>query len=101
LDHCLVTLSLSLSTPSCSAGHVRLFAWRPIDHGQSNRVFGPSAEADAPGDDAEALACSIICSRTDADAKSFGLDLGGWSFTSGKHRAQPGDRYVDLLRAWR
>ena len=75
---------------SCSASHVRPFAWRPIDHGQSYHVFGPSAEADAPGGDAEAVACSIVRSRADAGAQCFGLDLRGRLLAGGKLGAQPG-----------
>ena len=78
-----VSVSMSVSV-SCSASHVRPFAWRPIDHGQSYHVFGPSAEADAPGGDAKALACAIVCSRGDAGAKCIGFDLGGCSFAAGK-----------------
>jgi hypothetical protein len=43
---------------ACSASHIRPFAWRPIDHGQSDHVFGRSVEAGAPGSDAEASASS-------------------------------------------
>src|SRR5712672_379860 len=68
-----VSVSVSMSV-SCSASHVRPFAWRPIDHGQSYYVLGPSTEADAPGGDAEAFTCSIVCSRSDAGAKCIGFD---------------------------
>jgi hypothetical protein len=71
--------------------------WRPIDHGQSYHVFGASPEADAPGGDAEAFTCAIVCPRGDSGAQCFGLDLGGCSFAGGKHGAEPGDRNVDLL----
>jgi hypothetical protein len=97
----LFQLLFLLSSCGASASHVRPFAWRPIDHGQSYHVLGPSAEADAPGGDAEALTCAIICPRGDADAQCFGLDLGGWPLAGGKLGAQPGNRCVDHLRAWR
>jgi hypothetical protein len=69
--------------------------------GQSYHVLRPSAETDAPGGDAEAFACSIVRSRGDADAQCLGLHFSGWSFAAGEQGAQPGGRYVDLLRAWR
>jgi hypothetical protein len=83
---------------SCSASHVRPFAWRPIDHGQSDHVLGPSPEPDSPGGDAEALACSIVGSRGDANAQCFGLDLSGWSFAAGEFGSQQSDSRIDLLR---
>jgi hypothetical protein len=58
LRHYLVC-TLSLCLPSCSAIHVHPYAWRPMKPGQGDNVLGPAAEADAPGGDAEALACSI------------------------------------------
>jgi hypothetical protein len=65
-----------LFNPLNVASHIRRFAWHPIDHGRSEHEFG-LVEADAPGPHAEALASSIIGSWADADATSFGLDLGG------------------------
>jgi len=67
-----------------NASHICPFAWRPIDRGQGYHVFCPPAEANAPGGDAEAFACSIVCSWGDAGAECIGFDPGGWSFAAGK-----------------
>src|SRR5258706_15694701 len=95
-----VSVSVSMSV-SCSASHVRPFAWRPMPPRQSYHVLCPAAEANAPGRDAEAFACSIVRSRGDAGAQCLGLHFSGWSFAAGEQGAQQGDSEVDLLRAWR
>ncbi len=59
--------------------------------GQGYQVLCPAPEANAPGGDAEAFTCAIICPRGNADATRLGLDLGGCPLTGGELRAQPGD----------
>jgi hypothetical protein len=55
-----------------------------MGHGQGYHVLRPPTEADALGGDAEAFACSIVCSWGDAGAKCIGFNPGGWSFATGK-----------------
>jgi hypothetical protein len=85
-----MAISLMTSTHGTASrpAATRLMAQGPRPLGP--HVLGPSPEPDSPGGDAEALACSIVCSRGDAGAQCFGLDLRGRLLAGGKLGAQPG-----------